>query len=35
MDVKETGWGMKWIYLSQDWGKWRDIVKAVMKLWVK
>jgi hypothetical protein len=35
MDVKETGWGMKCIYLAQDWGEWRDIVKAVMNLWVK
>jgi hypothetical protein len=26
--------GMKWIYLSQDWGKWQDILKAVMNLWV-
>jgi len=31
--LKEDG-GMKWIYLAQDWGKWRDILKAVKKLWV-
>ena len=30
---KEDG-GMKWIYLAQDWGKWRDILKAVLNLWV-
>jgi hypothetical protein len=30
-----TGWGgVDWIGLTQDRGKWRTLVNAVIKLWV-
>jgi hypothetical protein len=35
MDIQEEGWGMDWIELAQDKGRWRDLVNAVMNLWVR
>jgi hypothetical protein len=32
MDLKETGWGVKWIQLAQDRGRWRALVNAVINL---
>ena len=35
MELQEVGCGgMDWIDLAQDRGRWRDIVNAVMNLWV-
>jgi hypothetical protein len=35
MDLRGTGWDeIDWIYLAQDRGQWRAIVKTVMNLWV-
>jgi hypothetical protein len=31
MDLRETGWGVEWIQLSQDRDGWRAVVSAVMK----
>jgi len=27
MNLKETGWGLDWIYLAQDRNKWRAVVE--------
>jgi hypothetical protein len=32
--LKKQDGGMKWIYLAQDCGKWRDILKAATNIWV-
>jgi hypothetical protein len=32
MDLREIGWGVDWIRLAQDRGRWRVIVSAVMNL---
>jgi hypothetical protein len=32
MDNQEVGWGMDWIELAQDMGRWRALVNAVMNL---
>jgi hypothetical protein len=32
MDLQEVGWGMDWIKLAQDRGRWRTLVNAVMSL---
>ena len=32
MDLKEVGWGMDWIDLAQDRGRWRALVNPVMNL---
>jgi hypothetical protein len=33
--IKETGWeGVAYIHLAQDKDKWRDLVYAVMNIWV-
>jgi hypothetical protein len=33
VDLKEVGYeGMDWIYLTQDRGRWRVLVNAVMNL---
>jgi hypothetical protein len=32
MDLREIGWGVKWIQLAQDRGRWRDLVITVMNL---
>jgi hypothetical protein len=35
MDLLEICWGaVDWIGLAQDRDKWRDLVKAVINLWV-
>jgi hypothetical protein len=35
MDLREVGWdGMDWIDLVQDRDRWRELVNAVMNLWV-
>jgi hypothetical protein len=35
IDLRERGWdGGDWIALAQDRDKWRDLVNAVMNLWV-
>jgi len=35
MDLHEVKWGGKdWIYLAQDWDRWRALVNAVMDFWV-
>jgi hypothetical protein len=35
MDLQEVGWGgMDWIDMAQDRDRWRDLVSAVMNLWV-
>jgi hypothetical protein len=30
MDLQDVGWGIDWIELAQDRGRWRDLVNAVM-----
>jgi len=36
MDIQEVGCGdMDWIELLQGWGRWRELVNAVMKFWVQ
>ena len=30
MDIREVGWGMEWIDLSQDKDRWRAFVNEVM-----
>jgi hypothetical protein len=32
MDLEEVGWGMDWIELAQDRGRWQAVVNAVMNL---
>jgi hypothetical protein len=32
MDLQEVGWGMDWIELAQDRGRWRALMDAVMNL---
>jgi hypothetical protein len=32
MDLQEIGWGMHWIELAQDTGRWQAVVNAVMNL---
>jgi hypothetical protein len=32
MDLRETGWGVKWIQLAQDRGRWRALVNTVINL---
>jgi hypothetical protein len=35
MDLGEVGWGgMNWIGVAQDRGRWRDLVNAVINLWI-
>ena len=34
VNLREVGWGMSWIDLSQDSDSWRALVNAVMNLWV-
>jgi hypothetical protein len=34
MDLRETGWGVDWIQLAQDRGRWRALVDTMMNLWV-
>jgi hypothetical protein len=34
MDVKERGWGHEMDLSGSGWGKWWDILTAVMNLWV-
>jgi len=35
VDLQEVGCGyMEWIGLAQDRGRWRELVNAVMNLWV-
>jgi hypothetical protein len=35
MDLREMGWGcVEWIHLAQDRDHWRDLVNAVMNVWV-
>jgi hypothetical protein len=34
MDHREIGWGVEWIYLAQDRGRWQAVVNAVMSLWL-
>jgi hypothetical protein len=31
-DLQEVGWGMDWIELAQDRGRWLAVVNAVMNL---
>jgi hypothetical protein len=34
-DLEETGWGgVDWIDLAQDRDKWRELVNAVMNVWI-
>jgi hypothetical protein len=36
IDLQEVGcWGIDWIKLAQDRDRWREIVNAVMNLWVQ
>jgi hypothetical protein len=32
MDLRENGWGIEWIQLTQDRGRWRSLVNTVMNL---
>jgi hypothetical protein len=32
MDLRMIGWGVEWIQLAQDRGRWRDFVNTVMNL---
>jgi hypothetical protein len=32
MDLREVEWGMDWIDLAQDRGRWRAVVNVVMNL---
>jgi hypothetical protein len=32
MDLQEVGWGVDWIELAQDRGRWRALVNVVMNL---
>jgi len=32
MDLQEVGWGMDWIDLAQDTGRWQTLVNTVMNL---
>jgi hypothetical protein len=32
MDLQEVGWGIDWIDLAQDEGRWRALVNAVMNI---
>jgi hypothetical protein len=34
MDLQGAGWGMDWIELARDRGRWRSLVNAVMNLQV-
>jgi hypothetical protein len=31
-DLQDVGWGMNWIELAQDRGRWRALVNSVMNL---
>jgi hypothetical protein len=32
MDLREIGWELDWIQLTQDWDRWRAVVNTVMNL---
>jgi hypothetical protein len=32
MDLMDIGWGVKWIQLAQDRGRWRALVNTVINL---
>ena len=34
INVREVGWDMEWIDLTQDSEMWRDLVNAVLNHWI-